>query len=160
MAVEIFFRNLFMPVHKTRWDQRRYTSSQEPHGIPIAWAEAAVANQPEAVYPLATVGVLFLQTAREKFFAFVQALKANPDPVFTAAGIHAAFALQPLHFREELLELAGVCAYTNAAELCARLEVQPVSKVGRTFADSKYHDHALYDCVKNHATPGLGRGIS
>lgn len=115
LKVELFYRNLFMPVHKTRWGQRRYISSQQPHGIPLAWAEAAEADLPEADYPLATAGVLFLQSAREKFFGFVQALKANPAQPFTAVVLHEAFAAQPLHFQEELLELAGVCAYDNPA---------------------------------------------
>jgi len=36
---------------------------------------------------------------------------------------------------------------TAAAEVFARLEGQPISRVERMFADSKYHNHALYGWV-------------
>jgi transposase len=39
----------------------------------------------------------------------------------------------------------------TAAELFGRLEGQPMSRVGRMFADSKYHNHELYAWVKDHA---------
>jgi putative transposase len=38
-----------------------------------------------------------------------------------------------------------------AAELFARLDGQPVSKVRRVFADNKYHNHALYAWVEANA---------
>src|SRR5437667_2331008 len=38
-----------------------------------------------------------------------------------------------------------------AAEVFARLEGQPMSRVGRMFADSKYHNHALYRWAAGHA---------
>jgi len=38
-----------------------------------------------------------------------------------------------------------------AAELFGRLEGQPVSKVRRVFADSKYHNYALYEWVADNA---------
>ncbi len=41
---------------------------------------------------------------------------------------------------------------TAAAEVFARLEGQPLSRVGRMFADSKYHNSALYDWVKANAS--------
>jgi transposase len=39
-----------------------------------------------------------------------------------------------------------------APELFARLEGQPMSKVGQMFADTKYHNHALYRWVEENAT--------
>ena len=33
----------------------------------------------------------------------------------------------------------------------ARLEGQPLSRVGRMFADSKYHNYALYEWVEDNA---------
>ena len=38
-----------------------------------------------------------------------------------------------------------------AAELFARLDGQPMGKVRRMFADSKYHNYALYEWVENNA---------
>ena len=38
-----------------------------------------------------------------------------------------------------------------AAEVFARLEGQPVSRVERMFGDSKYHNHALYEWVESNA---------
>jgi putative transposase len=38
-----------------------------------------------------------------------------------------------------------------ASELFARLEGQPVGKVRRVFADSKYHNYALYEWVEDNA---------
>ena len=38
-----------------------------------------------------------------------------------------------------------------ASELFARLEGQPVGKVRRVFADSKYHNYALYEWVEENA---------
>jgi len=42
---------------------------------------------------------------------------------------------------------ANVDDATAAAEVFARLEGQPISRVERMFADSKYHNHALYGWV-------------
>ena len=42
-----------------------------------------------------------------------------------------------------------------AAELFGRLEGQPVSRVRRVFADSKYHNYALYEWVEGNAAWGL-----
>jgi transposase len=39
-----------------------------------------------------------------------------------------------------------------ATKLFERLEGQPLSRVGRMFADSKYHNHALYDWVEANAS--------
>ena len=115
MSVELFYRNLYTPVHKKWWDQRRYTSSQAPHGIPLSWSEAAKSDLPETSYPLNTAGVLLLPTARAKFFEFVQALKANAHQPFTPAVLRDAFDAQMPFFQEECLELAGVCAFDNPA---------------------------------------------
>ena len=38
-----------------------------------------------------------------------------------------------------------------AAEVFGRLEGQPMSKVGRMYADSKYHNFALYEWVEENA---------
>jgi transposase len=46
---------------------------------------------------------------------------------------------------------ANVDDATAAAEVFARLEGQPLSRVERMFADSKYHNHALYRWVAKHA---------
>src|SRR5947208_10953711 len=54
-----------------------------------------------------------------------------------------------------LVTAAGVDDAKAAAELFGRLAVQPVSKVRRMFADSKYHNHALYDWVEHNAHWGL-----
>jgi putative transposase len=50
-----------------------------------------------------------------------------------------------------LVTAASVDDATAAKELFARLEGQPLSKVERMFADSKYHNHALYEWVDGHA---------
>ncbi len=50
-----------------------------------------------------------------------------------------------------LVTAADVDDATAAAEVFARLEGQPMSRVGRMFADSKYHNHALYRWVDEHA---------
>src|SRR3954468_4969778 len=50
-----------------------------------------------------------------------------------------------------LVTAADVDDAAAAAELFGRLEGQPVSKVTRTFADSKYHNHALYEWVEGNA---------
>jgi putative transposase len=50
-----------------------------------------------------------------------------------------------------LVTAANVDDAKAAAELFARLEGQPVSKVRRVFADSKYHNYALYEWVDAHA---------
>jgi putative transposase len=50
-----------------------------------------------------------------------------------------------------LVTAADVDDARAAAELFGRLEGQPMSKVGRMFADSKYHNHALYDWVQGNA---------
>jgi putative transposase len=50
-----------------------------------------------------------------------------------------------------LVTAANVDDAKGAAELFERLEGQPMSKVGRMFADSKYHNHALYRWVDEHA---------
>ena len=46
---------------------------------------------------------------------------------------------------------AGVDDARAAPELFARLEGQPVGKVGRMFADNKYHNFALYEWVEANA---------
>jgi len=46
---------------------------------------------------------------------------------------------------------ASVDDAAAAAEVFARLEGQPMSRVERMFADSKYHNHALYRWVDEHA---------
>jgi putative transposase len=54
-----------------------------------------------------------------------------------------------------LVTAADVDDARAAAELFGRLEGQPMSKVGRMFADSKYHNHALYDWVQGNARWGV-----
>jgi putative transposase len=51
-----------------------------------------------------------------------------------------------------LVTAADVDDAKGAAELFERLEGQPMSKVGRMFADSKYHNHALYEWVEANAS--------
>jgi putative transposase len=50
-----------------------------------------------------------------------------------------------------LVTAADVDDATAAAMLFPRLEGQPMSKVRRMYADSKYHNFALYEWVENHA---------
>jgi transposase len=50
-----------------------------------------------------------------------------------------------------LVTAADVDDARAAAELFARLEGQPMSKVKRMFADNKYHNFALYEWVGAHA---------
>src|SRR5450755_1810712 len=50
-----------------------------------------------------------------------------------------------------LVTAADVDDAKAAAELFARLEGQPMSRVGRMFADSKYHNYALYKWVADEA---------
>ena len=50
-----------------------------------------------------------------------------------------------------LVTAADVDDAKAAAELCGRLEGQPLSRVERLFADSKYHNYALYRWVDEHA---------
>ncbi len=50
-----------------------------------------------------------------------------------------------------LVTAASVDDATAAQELFGRLEGQPVGKVTRVFADSKYHNYALYEWVEGHA---------
>jgi putative transposase len=50
-----------------------------------------------------------------------------------------------------LVTAASVDDARAAAELFARLEGQPVSQVRRVFADSKYHNYALYEWVADNA---------
>jgi putative transposase len=50
-----------------------------------------------------------------------------------------------------LVTAASVDDAKAAADLFPRLEGQPVSHVGRMFADNKYHNFALYEWVENHA---------
>src|SRR4051812_39504667 len=50
-----------------------------------------------------------------------------------------------------LVTAADVDDARAAQELFGRLEGQPVSKVGRMFADNKYHNHALYEWVQGNA---------
>src|SRR3954468_18411523 len=50
-----------------------------------------------------------------------------------------------------LVTAADVDDARAAQELFTRLEGQPMSRVGRMFADSKYHNHALYRWVEEHA---------
>lgn len=50
-----------------------------------------------------------------------------------------------------LVTAANVDDAEAAAELFGRLEGQPMGRVGRMFADSKYHNHALYRWVAEHA---------
>src|SRR5579862_8085198 len=51
----------------------------------------------------------------------------------------------------ELVTAANVDDAQAAATVFARLEGQPMSRVGRMFADSKYHNYALYDWVAEQA---------
>jgi putative transposase len=51
-----------------------------------------------------------------------------------------------------LVTAADVDDARAAKELFARLEGQPMSKVRTTYADSKYHNHDLYDWVAGNAT--------
>jgi putative transposase len=50
-----------------------------------------------------------------------------------------------------LVTAADVDDAKAAAMVFARLEDQPMSRVGRMFADSKYHNHALYKWVAEEA---------
>src|SRR5438093_7282656 len=50
-----------------------------------------------------------------------------------------------------LVTAADVDDGRAAVELFGRLEGRPMSRVGRMFADSKYHNHALYRWVEEHA---------
>jgi transposase len=50
-----------------------------------------------------------------------------------------------------LVTAADVDDAAAATELFARLEGQPVGKVRRMFADSKYHNYALYEWVEDNA---------
>lgn len=50
-----------------------------------------------------------------------------------------------------LVTAADVDDALAAAELFARLEGQPMSRVERMFADNKYHNYALYRWVNEHA---------
>src|SRR5271165_379033 len=50
-----------------------------------------------------------------------------------------------------LVTAADVDDAKGAAEVFARLEGQPMSRVERMFADNKYHNHALYSWVDEHA---------
>src|SRR5580698_263876 len=54
-----------------------------------------------------------------------------------------------------LVTLAGVDDGKAASELFGRLEGQPMSQVKRMYADSKYHNLALYEWVENNATWNL-----
>jgi len=50
-----------------------------------------------------------------------------------------------------LVTAADVDDARAAAEVFARLEGQPMSRVGRMFADTKYHNYALYEWVQENA---------
>src|SRR5947209_8056725 len=50
-----------------------------------------------------------------------------------------------------LVTAADVDDAKAAADLFGRLEGQPMSRVGRMFADNKYHNYALYKWVAEHA---------
>jgi len=50
-----------------------------------------------------------------------------------------------------LVTAADIDDAKAAAELFARLDGQPISKVVRVYADSKYHNYALYEWVEKHA---------
>ncbi len=50
-----------------------------------------------------------------------------------------------------LVTAADVDDAKAAAELFGRLDGQPMSKVGRMFADTKYHNFVLYEWVDKHA---------
>ena len=54
-----------------------------------------------------------------------------------------------------LVTAADVDDAKAAAELFPRLDGQPVSRVRRMFADSKYHNHGLYAWVDEHADGDL-----
>jgi putative transposase len=54
-----------------------------------------------------------------------------------------------------LVTAASVDDGRAAVELFGRLEGQPVGKVRRMFADSKYHNYALYEWVEDNANWGL-----
>lgn len=54
-----------------------------------------------------------------------------------------------------LVTAASVDDGAAATQLFARLEGQPMSKVGRMFADSKYHNSKLYEWVEEHANWAL-----
>ena len=54
-----------------------------------------------------------------------------------------------------LVSAASVDDATAATKLFGRLDGQPVSKVGRMFADGKYHNHALYKWVQDNASREL-----
>jgi len=51
-----------------------------------------------------------------------------------------------------LVTAADVDDAKAAAELFGRLEGQPVGKVRRMFADTKYHNFALYECIEDNAS--------
>jgi transposase len=51
-----------------------------------------------------------------------------------------------------LVTAADVDDATAAAAVFARLEGQPMSRVGRMFADNKYHNHALYRWVADNVS--------
>jgi putative transposase len=50
-----------------------------------------------------------------------------------------------------LVSAADVDDAAAASKLFARLDGQPMSKVGRMFADNKYHNYALYEWVADNA---------
>ena len=50
-----------------------------------------------------------------------------------------------------LVTAASIDDATAAAELFARLEGQPMSRVKRMYADSKYHNFTLYEWVETNA---------
>jgi putative transposase len=52
-----------------------------------------------------------------------------------------------------LVTAANVDDAKGAAELFARLEDQPMSRVERMYADTKYHNFALYQWVQEHDEP-------
>src|SRR5437763_7292660 len=54
-----------------------------------------------------------------------------------------------------LVTAASVDDAKAAQELFGRLEGQPMGKVRRMFADSKYHNYALYEWVEDNANWGL-----
>ena len=53
-----------------------------------------------------------------------------------------------------LVTAADVDDAKAAAELFARLEGQPMGKVVRMYADTKYHNFALYEWVEDERAPG------
>ncbi len=113
MEAVLFYRNLYTQIHRQRWQNRVYISNNQPHGPPDAWTAAALANGPEADYPLTVAGVVFLQTARTRFIEFVNTFKAGPANILDAGHFLAAFDNQPIHTQEEQLEIAGVSAFTT-----------------------------------------------